>query len=110
MSLIVMSPTSFRLDDEELLDAVLVEELLGVVVRDAGGTVTSFLRHQRARRAGRGSSRSGCRAPSGSRRAIPFHHRDAADVVLAHDLERVAERLGGPHRDGSRRPSRSRRA
>jgi hypothetical protein len=36
------------LDDEELLDAVLVEELLGVVVRDARRDRDELLRHQRA--------------------------------------------------------------
>ena len=85
-SLMVMSPTQLaRLDDEELLDAVLVQELARGVVRDAGRHGDELFRHQRAHRLIEVLLEADVARGEDADRVVALDDRHAADVVLAHD-------------------------
>ena len=88
--------------DEELLDPVLVQKKLRVIVRRRRRHRHELLRHERRDRlvevlfeadvARRQDPNGGLRLDDG----------DAADVVLLHDVERLAQRLVRPRGDGRR--------
>ncbi len=87
-------------DDEELLDAMLMQELLRALVRNARRHGDELFRHQprdglvlvlRETRIARGEDAD---------RMIALDDGHAADVVLAHHAERLAEGLIRSHRDG----------
>ena len=99
----VMRPTSLpcAVDDEELLDAVLVKEALRLVDAHARGNGDELLRHQRAHGLVEVLLEADVARREDADGPVALGDRDAADVVLAHDLERRAERLRRSRRDRS---------
>ena len=81
------------LDDEELLDAVLVEELLAPRRRDAGRDGDELLRHERADGLIEVLLEADVARREDADRALALDDGHAGDVVLAHDAERLAQRL-----------------
>ncbi len=86
------------LDDQELLDAVLVEQLLGAVVGDAGRHGDQLPGHQHVHRLVEVLLEADVAGGEDAHRRLALDHRHAADVVLAHHGERLAERLDGAAR------------
>ena len=94
-------------DHEELLDAVLVKEALGLVLADALAhgdepLLGHQLGHLLVRVGGKAHVAVGEDADelAGHAVAAALHHRDAGNVVVLHQRERVGER--GVGRDGDR--------
>ncbi len=85
--------TPLGIDDEELLDAVLVEEALGLVDVDARRNGHELLRHQRAHRLVEVLLEADVARRQDADGPLALDDGNAADVVLAHHLERGAERL-----------------
>ena len=88
-----------RVDDQQLLDPVLMQQALGLVLTDilAHGDETLMghqLRHLLRRIGGEAHVAVGQDADelAGLSVARAFHHRDAGDAVLLHQRERVGER------------------
>ncbi len=88
-------------DDEQLLDAVFVQELLRLVHVHAGGDGHELLRHERADGLVEvllEPDVSGGENPDG---LFALDDGHSADVVLAHHFERRAQRLRWTDRDGT---------
>ena len=86
-------------DDEQLLDAVLVQERLASSTLTPGRHGDELLRHQRADGLVEVLLEADVARGEDADRALALDDGDAADVVLAHDLERRAQRLRRPGRD-----------
>ena len=107
MSLTVMRPVQrySLVDDQQLLDAVLMQQALGILARDVlAHRHQLFLGHQLgdrlARIAGEAHVAVGqdARAPSACSIAA-LDHRNARDPVVGHQPQRVGQRLVGVDRD-----------